>query len=587
MSIKEKIRQIYDLHGRLMIFACAATFMWAAMYCVYDVSTACWPGKAAHLLIVLCEALFINSFILVLRGRWRIILPVIIWVTGLFMLGNVLYYRYSGDLLPLSLSFRGESYNSFVFSAVPTLFCWSDMIYILCPAVVTVLYGTMHVSHARILRASRGWICVAVCFLIWLGSHFMGAYSQYRYCRAANVPVRYGSILHDKFVPHRTGARRSLWYWNEMLVYLYQNIFTPNPYSRIELDDTQRSMIGDFIRTNSGAEKTWHDSIFALNKDKNLILLVVESLNADAVGLRINGQPITPTLDSLINVPGTISCLSMVTQVSTGASSDGQFMYNTGLLPLRGDAVAMLYADNTYRSLVRELGYQNSSEIIVEDGYIWNHDATSAAYGYKKLVDGVDDGTTLRDARMISRGLEEIGSTPQPFMLQLVTLSMHYPFNDPGMAHPSWINGHGSPIENRYLMAVNAFDAELKRLIDGLKDMGVYENTVIVVVSDHDQDPLGDSEQSHPIVFMAVNTGVSQRIYRPVGQIDVFPTIKQIMGKCTGWQGVGMSILDDRNSSTVDASGNLYGTSSATVDESKRRAWEISELIVRSDFLAE
>ena len=399
--------------------------------------------------------------------------------------------------------------------------------------------------------------------------------------------MQYSALLNHRFVPQRSGIRLYQWKWKGLLIYLYHNILTPNPYNPVELDDGQRAEIERFLATQpQPAPDAATDSIFAANRHKNLILLVVESLNADVIGHRVSGRSVTPVLDSLIKAPGSISCLSMVTQVSSGASSDGQFMYNTGILPLRGDAVAMLFADNRFPSLARAMGYKDAVEVIVEDGYVWNHNATSSAYGYARLISKIGDGHTLCDHSLVRRSLREIDSLGRPFMMQMVTLSMHYPFDDPGTEHQAWLESPESVMSGRYLMAVNAFDRTLGEFIAGLKARDSYDDSVIIIVSDHDQDPEGDSLSRHPIFFMALNTGLSRSIDRAVGQIDVYPTILQIMGRRGYFGGVGQSMLDARNSSSVDAAGKLHGTSGADADKRKRQAWDISEMIIRGNYFA-
>lgn len=110
----------------------------------------------------------------------------------------------------------------------------------------------------------------------------------------------------------------------------------------------------------------------------------------------------------------------------------------------------------------------------------------------------------------------------------------------------------------------------------------MYDNTVLVLASDHDLD-VGKRKSDGRITFVATNTGRTERIDRPVGQIDIFPTVVEIM-ELDGWRGLGMSILDSHNCSSVLADGSKRGASDADIDSLKQTIWHVSDLIVRSDY---
>ncbi len=126
------------------------------------------------------------------------------------------------------------------------------------------------------------------------------------------------------------------------------------------------------------------------------------------------------------------------------------------------------------------------------------------------------------------------------------------------------------------------FDSALGSFIADLKHSGMYDNTVLVLASDHDLD-VGKRKSDGRITFVAANTGRTERIDRPVGQIDIFPTVVEIMD-LEGWRGLGMSMLDSRNCSSVLADGSKRGASDADIDSLKQTIWPVSDLIVRSDY---
>lgn len=132
----------------------------------------------------------------------------------------------------------------------------------------------------------------------------------------------------------------------------------------------------------------------------------------------------------------------------------------------------------------------------------------------------------------------------------------------------------------------NYFDTQLGLFLDHLKRSGVYDESVIVIASDHNMRLSGDEESGKsPIVFIALNAGITKMIDYPVGQIDVFPTILDLMGvEDCSWRGLGISMFNSENRSAVDVNGVLHGKSTPEIDQRKKDAWDISDMIIRSNY---
>ncbi len=131
------------------------------------------------------------------------------------------------------------------------------------------------------------------------------------------------------------------------------------------------------------------------NRSRNLIFIIVESLASDAVGATVNGVKVAPTLSALAADSSAIVFRRMQAQVNHGRSSDGQFIYNTGLLPLRNNVVAKRYPSANYPSIAKALGYANSSEVVGEKPTFYNHSITNLSYGYTGFRPAADNW--LRD----------------------------------------------------------------------------------------------------------------------------------------------------------------------------------------------
>jgi phosphoglycerol transferase MdoB-like AlkP superfamily enzyme len=367
-----------------------------------------------------------------------------------------------------------------------------------------------------------------------------------------------------------------------------------DPYIELTSEETQQ--INSYIagRTNDVAS-------IAENHGKNLILIIVESLNAQCIGRKIQGHDVTPTLSGLIAAEGTFSTVNMLPQVHDGRSSDGQALYNIGLLPISSGSTTCIYKSNAYPSLLHILGYQSSISITADANNVWNHREAYEAYGYRQICEddvlraaGLDQEAIGEDLAVMKFAAQTLPKMQQPFMAQIVTLSMHSPCYETNLFDsPKWLTDAKDlgNLEHRYLMTLHYFDRALGEFIASLKASGIYDNSVIVIASDHDQ-PLEDyvlpSEVAvkDPIAFIACNVGLTRQVDGVVGQVDAFPTILDLMGcSASSWRGLGASMVSHPARGAVDFHGNVHGKvrSEAAVD-SMRLEWTLSDRIVRSGF---
>ena len=341
----------------------------------------------------------------------------------------------------------------------------------------------------------------------------------------------------------------------------------------------------------------------SVNKSKNLVVILVESLNSYVINRKINGHYLTPVMDSITNAEGSVVSLNMRPQIQDGISNDGQLMTNTGLLPLsRGIAMTEFGNTNTFPSLTKLLPSHSSTVVIGDNGFTWGEISSFKAFGFNSVL--TEDDFKQRaeevgnDRAMFELGESIIKTIPKPFFMEFVTISTHTPFQDEGVEIPLWLQDETSLDfhERNYFAMVNYFDTQLGNFIDFLKSEGIWENTVIAIASDHSlsfavgkmDNPTGKKIEftDIPCVFIAANTGVTKTIDTPTAQINVFPTLLHIMGATpqSGYRGLDRSMLDPELKSAVDSKGDVYGNPSETDLVRQKKAVEISNLILRGDY---
>jgi len=174
---------------------------------------------------------------------------------------------------------------------------------------------------------------------------------------------------------------------------------------------------------------------------------------------------------------------------------------------------------------------------------------------------------------------------------------MHGPFDEPAAKTPQWIAEDKtlSPSMKAYLTVTNYFDNCFGRFVEQLKETGLYDDTMIVLASDHTVPVEGAPEEfktSPYITFMAINTGRTAHIEQVGGQVDVFPTTLDLMGLYDpdGWNGVGFSLLRTKTAGAVDKYGKLWNNRFNATDSVSRTLIEdqllTSEKMLRADYFA-
>ena len=332
----------------------------------------------------------------------------------------------------------------------------------------------------------------------------------------------------------------------------------PRKFSEAELRE-----LADFWDTPRPAGPL-NDSIAAIldsNRGRNLIMIIVESWNS-AIFSMPGADAVCPCTDSLRNDPATLFFGDITAMTGHGRSSDGQFIINTGLLPLRDEALVTRYADADYPSLAKRLGH-HAVEVISENRSLWNHFATTRSYGYSGLYDDkVPKGTpiAIQDSTMFAAAMDVASTLPTPFMLEITTIGMHQPYTRPTGVSISPDNVYDSR-DRHYLEAVHAFDRSLRDFIGSLHASGLYDNSVIVIVADHEEGPpmLSEHFDGLSTPMMILNSSLNRDALpsditsRPAYQMDIFPTVLDIMGHTdtTAYRGMGNSLIRPLPADTV------------------------------------
>ena len=291
---------------------------------------------------------------------------------------------------------------------------------------------------------------------------------------------------------------------------------------------------------------------------KNLIMIQCEALQQFIVGMKINGAEVTPNLNRFAE--NSFYFPNAWDQTAGGLSSDSEFMANTGFFPSASGAAYTRFANNSYNSLAKALKKKGYSTFVIQgtSSSFWNcHRMHPKLYFDKQysrntFPKGEVIGLGLSDRTIFSEALNVFKDTKGPFYGFIVTLSGHHPYNFEGLDDGSF----PLPEEMRktllgdYMIAMNYFDRELGRFLEGLKDLGLDQRSLIVLYGDHPAVPIAYKEEMEKLIGKKIEESIEWKetrrvplifhvpgakakkgtIFTDTGQMDIMPTAAGLLG---------------------------------------------------------
>lgn len=168
--------------------------------------------------------------------------------------------------------------------------------------------------------------------------------------------------------------------------------------------------------------------------------------------------------------------------------------------------------------------------------------------GERESSFGIDERSTVR------RILSWIDRGPQPFFVVYLPIAGHHPYETP---EPGRFRERGD--FDRYRNALTYADSALGMLVDGVRRLGLDEDTLWVLYGDHGeafgQHPgnfghtfnLYEENVRVPLVLSAAGLWRGEvRVERPASLVDVAPTVADLLGMPAPAEFQGVSLLPPR-----------------------------------------
>lgn len=270
----------------------------------------------------------------------------------------------------------------------------------------------------------------------------------------------------------------------------------------------------------------------------NLILISIDTLRPDHLGFAGYSRSTSPNMDGLA-AEGVVFTNAYS---QSGWTLPSMVTILTGLYPRDHGAT-------TFSSAVKK-GIPSLAAVLGQRGYdsrgIVSHLLLTPEYGLDNGFDEydysiLDDGNPhdiSTSEQLTDKALESLDDMEEPFFLWVHYFDPHFKY----LPHERWAS-FGDSDADRYDQEIAFTDQHIGRLLDFLRESNLYENSVIVLTSDHGEEFGEHGGSMHrttyeevvrvPLVIKAPLLEPGSRNDR-TDQIDLFPTILEILGTETG-----------------------------------------------------
>lgn len=261
---------------------------------------------------------------------------------------------------------------------------------------------------------------------------------------------------------------------------------------------------------------------------KNLVLIVLESTRGDVMGKRVDGQVVAPNLEALAR------------SGSSAAEAYSHVGFTTASLKsiFTGQLEPTLGAPSLFHDL-KQAGYR----IAVFSGQPEDFGDISAITGMRSSADIFADADAMKadrafgfaaqgsllvdESRLIAefdRRLGKPADWAKPTFVYFNFQSPHFPYHHDGMTDRIEKNpiprgeinaANRDHVQRTYWNAVAYSDAMIGRVIARLKQLGIWDDTLLVVTADHGESLFEDGFLGHGHRINRIQTHVPLVMSQP------------------------------------------------------------------------
>lgn len=494
----------------------------------------------------LCFIIVAVCFLCVLPNRARVITGnTLNLLISILLFSDNIYYTYSNSVLSVA-QITNLQYGEEIISTLPMVIEKEQIFYFLDILVLIILFLARIIKIEKkpkrtkkqlILSAISGIIGIAVFAIIGVQYVEKGSQKSYNKDFQIREATIYGYHIYD--IENAINIKNQTKYKN------------------------QADMMQDYNELKQEYEEKYGEINYDLQgilKDKNIIILQLESVQEFVLNKKINGMQITPNLNRFIAENIEIADMHMQSYSTT---ADSEHSTITSLYPMENGMSFSKYYTNTYDDTFKQFNKSGyfTSYMHGNYPYFWNRGNVYGRLGlndlslkeqFSDLSENINGD--LSDELLYRQAVEKLQQFDKPFISYIVAASSHTPYTLEGLQDRSKVTidvgKYKDTYFGNYLEAVNYADYAFGIFIEELKQAGLYEDTAILVFGDHNGlnmyneeliDFLSYLDEDITDVDLKLNytrvacgfkiPGVQDIVIeKPVNKLDIKPTLCYLCG---------------------------------------------------------
>lgn len=485
------------------------------------------------------SAMFFLGLAFLFKGRKKYTMLVILYtIMSLLLYSNVVYYRFFTDFITLPTIFQTQNFGNLGGSIVALLRPY-DFLFFVDVALIIYLRASKRVKK-ELTDINRKKVIALISLSLGISCLNLGL-------AEADRP----QLLTRGF--DRNYIVKYLGMYNYSIYDTVES--TKASAQRVLADSNDVTEVINYTKSNYAEP---NEAYFGKAKGMNVLYVHLESFQNFLINYKLNGEEVTPFLNSLVKDQNTLYFDNFFHETAQGKTSDAEFMLENSIFGLPQGSAYITKGRNTYEAAPAILkGYDYTSAVFHgNSGSFWNRDEIYKSFGYDNFFDldyyNVESDEDLAeyglmDKPFFKQSVEMLKTIKQPFYAKMITVSNHYPFDmDQNLATIDKATTGDKSVDN-YFQTARYADEALEQLFNELKEAGLYDNTMIVMYGDHYGISDNHNKAMSQIIGKEVNDFESANLQRvPLiihvpgmqggvnhtygGQIDLLPTVLHLLG---------------------------------------------------------
>ncbi|MFT8323053.1 MAG: LTA synthase family protein [Bacillus sp. (in: firmicutes)] len=546
-------------------FLIAIILFWIKTYAAYKIEFSLGVTGAFQQFLLLINpissALFFIGLALFIKGKAQpIMITVITGVMSALLYANIVYYRFFTDFITVPVMMQVKVNGGQLSDSIFSLINGYDILYFLDVIILIVLLATKvykPVVQKNRRKAKSIFALAILTFIINLG------------LAEVDRPELLSRSFDRNYLVKYLGA------YNFTIYDIVQNARSES--QRALADSSDITEVQNYINANFAAPNSVY---FKKAEGMNVVYISLESLQSFIIDYKLDGQEVTPFLNSLTKDSNTFYFKNFYHQTGQGKTSDAEFMMDNSLYGMSQGSVFVNKAQNTLQSAPAILKTKGYTSAAFHGNYktFWNRNEMYKSIGYDQFFDaeyydmseentknyGMKDIPFFKESMPLLKGLKE------PFYTKFITLSNHHPFEMDEGDTDFPPGDFGDSVVNDYFQSAHYLDESIKEFFDMLKESGLYDNTMIVMYGDHygisenhntamakvmgvdEITPLENAQLQRVPLFIHVPGVQGKQVSNYGGDVDVMPTVLHLLGVNTkDYLQVGSDLLSKQHRETI------------------------------------